>query len=167
MLADQFSQIFREEHRQVRDVLLDLIQAFQDRNRERVWDLLSRGSAFIGPHFRYEEEGLYPALVEIYGPDQIDQLYREHDHAIQSAGKLMALADKPAYTDEDVAEATRIVRSILPHVSGCDGLSVMVEKLPEEKVQGILDLRDQARTEGLDLFQWVQKVRERPIQEAP
>ncbi len=33
MLSDQFSQIFRDEHREIRDTLLDLIVAFQERDR--------------------------------------------------------------------------------------------------------------------------------------
>ncbi len=32
MLADHFTQVFREEHRQIRDMLLDLMQAFNTRN---------------------------------------------------------------------------------------------------------------------------------------
>lgn len=54
MLADRFTQVFREEHRQVRDFLLDLIQAFQDRNLPRARELLGRLAALTGPHFRYE-----------------------------------------------------------------------------------------------------------------
>jgi len=44
--------------------LLDLIQAFQDRNLSRARELLGRVAALTGPHFRYEEEALYPALTE-------------------------------------------------------------------------------------------------------
>jgi len=36
MLADHFTQIFREEHRSVRDTLLDLIRAFGDRDKRRI-----------------------------------------------------------------------------------------------------------------------------------
>jgi hypothetical protein len=162
MLADQFSQIFREEHRQVRDLLLALIQAFRERDLDRIWDLLGQGAAFIGPHFRYEEEALYPALVGVYGEDYIEQLLREHDGAIRSSGRLMALADQPSLSADDVAEATGIIRGILPHVSDCDGLSIMAETLPDEQVQTILDARERSLAAGLDLFQWVQQVRARP-----
>jgi hypothetical protein len=32
MLTEHFTQVFREEHRQIRDMLLDLMQAFNTRN---------------------------------------------------------------------------------------------------------------------------------------
>jgi hypothetical protein len=42
MLSDQFSQIFRDEHREIRDTLLDLIVAFQERDKARIQTLLQQ-----------------------------------------------------------------------------------------------------------------------------
>ncbi len=161
-LADQFTQMFREEHRSVRDVLLDLIQAFQERDRARIQDLLTQTAALAGPHFRYEEEALYPGLVEILGEEYIQKLLRDHDLAIGIAKKLVEMAGKELLTDDDVAMAVRFVRSILPHVSDCDGLSIMVERLPEEKVEAVFASRDHARGENLNLLEWADGVRRRP-----
>jgi hypothetical protein len=163
MLSDQFSRIFRDEHRQIRDELLALIQAFQDRDKTRIGALLNQVAADTGPHFRYEEESLYPALVEIFGPDYIDELFRDHDRAIGTAQRLIQIAGQATIRDEDVAEATRLVRSILPHVSDCDGLSIMVERLPEGKVRTILETRDHSREAGLNLLQWTEQVRNRSV----
>ena len=162
MLADQFTQTFRDEHRKIRDVLLDLIQAFKERNGERIRTLLGQAAVYVGPHFRYEEEALYPALVDIFGEEYIEQLLGDHDRAIGTAQRLIELSEKDPLTDEDVQEATRLVRSVLPHVSDCDGLSIMVERLPEEKVQSILDAREHSIREGLDLLRWAGEVRNRP-----
>lgn len=162
MLAEQFTQIFRDEHRQIRDVLLELIEAFQSHDKARVQVLLDQTAAYTGPHFRYEEESLYPALVEIFGQGYIEELLRDHDRAIGTAQRLLELAGKESILDEDAAEATRLIRSILPHVSDCDGLSIMVERLPDEKVQTILDTRDRSRQAGLNLLQWTEQVRNRP-----
>lgn len=38
----------------------------------------------------------------------------------------------------------------------------MVERLPEDKVQSILDAREQSLREGLDLVRWSGEVRTRP-----
>ena len=38
----------------------------------------------------------------------------------------------------------------------------MVERLPEEKVQSILDAHEQSLQEGLDLVRWSGEVRTRP-----
>lgn len=163
MLTDQFTRIFREEHRIVRDTLLDLIDAFKARDRERARSLLQQAAAFVGPHFRYEEEALYPALVTIFGPEYIEKLLTDHDGAIRTAAELVDLAGKESLTDAEVMRATRDVQRILPHVSDCDGLSIMVERLPEETVQRILDVREKARQEGLDLLTWANTVRARPL----
>ncbi len=122
MIADQFSQMFRDEHRKVRDALLDLITAFTARDTTRAKSLLGQIAALTGPHFRYEEESLYPSLVTIFGSEYVEQLLGDHDRVIGSAHKLVELAGKPSLTDADVAAAVRLVRGILPHVSDCDGL---------------------------------------------
>ncbi len=161
-LADQFAQIFREEHRAVRDALLGLIQAYRERDRERIQSLLNQIAALTGPHFRYEEESLYPSLVEIFGEEYIEKLLGDHDAAIGRAGKLVGLAGKESLTDDDVAEAVQHIQRILPHVSDCEGLSLMVERLPKQKVKAIFAARDRALDEGLDLMKWADQVRRRP-----
>jgi hypothetical protein len=163
MSADQFTQIFREEHRAVRDGLLDLILAFQERDRNRIQSLLGQVAALTGPHFRYEEEALYPGLVEIFGEEYVEKLLGDHDQAIGRAKALVELAGKEQLSNDDVTKATRIIRTILPHVSDCDGLSIMVERLPESKVRSVLEARDRSHQAGLDLLRWASQVRTRPV----
>jgi hypothetical protein len=161
-VAEEFAKLFREEHRQIRDTLLDLLRAFQARDRARVQEGLKACAGYTGPHFRYEEESLYPALIEVFGEEYVNQLYRAHDGAIGAACRLIELAEKADLTEADIAEARRLILGILPHVSDCEGLSIMVEILPEEKVRGMLDTRDRALREGLDLIQWSTRARGRP-----
>lgn len=163
MLADQFTQTFRQEHRLVRDTLLDLIQAFVARDRERIRTLITQTATYTGPHFRYEEEALYPTLVDIFGEGYVEQLMTDHDRAIGTAKKLAELSMKDSLSDEDVNKAVAMVRNILPHVSDCDGLSIMVERLPDEKVQAVLDARDRCNADGLNLMEWAGQVRKRPV----
>ena len=163
MLADNFSQVFRHEHRIVRDTLLDLIQAFEDRDRQRIRALLTAVARLTGPHFRYEEESMYPALTGIFGVEYVEKLLRDHDRAIEIAEELIALSAKDEFNSEDIVMAVRLIRSgVLPHVSDCDGLSIMVETLPDDQVQGILDCRQQSLAAGLDLLAWAKTVRRRP-----
>jgi hypothetical protein len=161
-LTDEFTRMFRGEHREIRDALLDLAEAFAARDRSRIGSLLNQTAALTGPHFRYEEEALYPGLVEIFGPDYIEKLLGDHDVAIATARKLVELAGQESLSDRDVRTAIAYVRSILPHVSDCDGLSIMVERLPERKVQAVFDARDRSRAAGIDLLQWAAQVRQRP-----
>lgn len=160
-LAEEFTQVFREEHRQVRDLLLELIDAFESHERERISATLGQVAALAGPHFRYEEESLYPALVPIFGEPYIESLFGAHDGAIAGARRLVELAGSDALDDAEVAEAVGIARGILPHVSDCDGLSIMVEVLPAAEVESIFAARERSLGEGLDLLRWADEVRSR------
>lgn len=162
MLADDFSALFRSEHRVVRDGLLELVDAFQNRDQSRQQRVLAQIAQATGPHFRYEEEALYPALVDLFGPEYIEQLLEAHDGVIRAAKRLVTLAGQPAQSNDDAAEAVALVRRVLPHVSDCDGLSIMVERLPETRVAAILESRDRSLAEGLDLLAWADRVRSRP-----
>ncbi len=162
MSTERFARVFRNEHRQVRDVLLDLIAAFEARELASVRALLDRAAVLTGPHFRYEEESLYPALAEIFGEGYIEKLLGDHDRAIGTAKKLVGLSKKQSLTEDDVGTACRLVREVLPHVSDCDGLSIMVERVDATTVREILDTRDRAREAGLNLLEWADQVRGRP-----
>lgn len=167
MLADKFTQIFREEHRAVRDSLLDLIQAFSEKQAGKARSLLMTIAALTGPHFRYEEEKMYPALVSLFGGKYVRSLLSAHDKAIEGAKELVQLSGKDSLTDEDAKRAVEIAREILPHVSDCDGLSIMVERLPEAEVQAILDTRERCNKANLNLLEWAQKARTKPAITVP
>jgi hypothetical protein len=162
MLADEFAKAFREEHREIRDTLFALSKAFEQRDKNRINEMLGKTAALTGPHFRYEEEALYPSLIEIFGDAYIEKLLEDHDRAIAGANALVQLAQKDRLTSEDSQRATELVRTILPHVSDCEGLSIMAETLPEQRIRNILAARDACQREGLDLIEWATKVRRRP-----
>jgi hypothetical protein len=48
-------------------------------------------------------------------------------------------------------------------VSDCEGLTIMVELLPDASVESIVETREAAREDGLDLLTWAAEVRGRPI----
>ncbi|MBS1836471.1 MAG: hemerythrin domain-containing protein [Actinobacteria bacterium] len=161
-MSEAFSTMFRDEHRQVRDGLLDLSTAFGEREGKRAGELLGRIAALTGPHFRYEEESMYPLLVQIFGPEYIDALIDDHDVAIAGARRLVELAGTEL-DDADVEEAQRLIRAILPHVSDCDGLSIMVERLDAADVAEIFAARERTLDADLDLLTWDDTVRTRPV----
>jgi len=162
-MMERFSTIFADEHRRVRDLLLDLVALFQVGDQARARATLAELAAVSGPHFRYEEESLYPALVPLFGDDYIEKLFGDHDGVIASARHLVELAAADRLTPDEVADAVRLVRSMLPHVSDCDGLTIMVEVLPPGAVESVLGARDAAREENLDLLSWASAVRSRPV----
>ncbi|MCC7417550.1 MAG: hemerythrin domain-containing protein [Acidobacteria bacterium] len=161
-MADRFTSMFRDEHRAVRDSLLDLVDAFTARDIPRAGTLLGRIAGLTGPHFRYEEEVMYPALVGLFGPAYIAKLYQDHNQAIGAAQGLVALAGKSSWSDDDVRKGVELTRAILPHVSDCDGLSIMVERLGDGQIGQIFTARDRSNAAGLDLLRWAAEVRRPP-----
>jgi len=159
---ERFAAVFREEHRVVRDLLLDLVDAYESGNSVRARKVLTEVARITGPHFRYEEETLYPALVPVFGAEYIEKLLGDHDFAIASARRLVELTDGHGLSEEEQTRAVRLTRGILPHVSDCEGLTIMVELFPEPAVASVLEARDRAREEGFDLLTWARGVRTRP-----
>ncbi len=151
---------FREDHRRVRDLLLDLRQAFRDRDVARSRAILGELNAFVGPHFRFEEESLYPALRPILG-EYVDQLIQAHDGIIDTARQAAALVQKPALSEEDAQAGILGVMTIIPHVSDCDGLIIMLEKLEAAELSKIARNIQECRQAGLSLLDWADKVRGR------
>ena len=87
----------------------------------------------------------------------------EHDKAIIAALRLEKLAVKKPFDASDTKQAVHLVRGILPHVSDCEGLSIMVEVLPESISENILKTRERAHKDNFDLITWAIEVRKRPF----
>ena len=158
---DEFTLVFRQEHRTIRDLLLDLSSAFRDGDTRSASALVHEVAERTGPHFRYEEERLYPSLVPLFGEEYVEKLLADHDGAIRSSARLAELAERDAITEAESAEAVDLVRGILPHVSDCDGLSIFVETLPPDEVRSILDARADANDVGVPLLEWARHIRVR------
>lgn len=54
MPLEQFTEASRDEHRQLRDMLLGLIDVFESSNRERVRQGIEEMAAHAAPHFQYK-----------------------------------------------------------------------------------------------------------------
>jgi hypothetical protein len=162
MLIDQFIADFRAEHRKIRDTLLELVNAFQDRDKPRIQTLVEQFAGQAGPHFRYEEEALYPAVAEITGRNFIEELLWDHDNAIAAIGKVQQMAVQEELSDEDLQHAAVLLRSMFLHTSNCDGLAIIVERLPEENIRSIVSAHARATAAGLPLLTWAAELRERP-----
>jgi len=51
----------------VRDGLLDIMSALEAKDVKKAREVLGKLDALVGPHFRFEEEALYPALKVFLG----------------------------------------------------------------------------------------------------
>ncbi|GBC75491.1 hypothetical protein HRbin06_00809 [archaeon HR06] len=153
-------QEFREDHRKVRDGLLELASAFEACDLKRAKEILGYLNQILGPHFRFEEEALYPSLKVFLG-EYIDKLLKDHDGAIKTAKDLISLIEKGKISKEEGKEAAKITKSLLVHVSDCEGLAIIAERLSKNEIDKITERLLEARREGISLIDWADKIRKR------
>lgn len=146
---------FREDHRKVRDGLLQIIEALKAKDVSKAGDILGNLNTLLGPHFRYEEEVLYPALRVFLG-EYVDQLISEH-----TAKACLELLNKGRLTDKEGEEAAKAARALLVHVSNCDGLAILSERLGEKDLQNLGEKLLSMRKEGVSLLDWAEKIRKK------
>lgn len=149
---------FREDHRKVRDGLLEIIQALQAKDVKKAGEILGRINVLVGPHFRYEEETLYPALRVFLG-EYVDQLLKEHDGVIETARTCARLLQKGSLTDREAKEASDAARVLLVHVSNCDGLAILSERLEPKELGRLAEELNAARNKGVALLDWAETIR--------
>ncbi len=160
-MSESFYTQFRKEHRLIRDLIFDLITCLLQKDLQKAGHLLADLNRLTGPHFRYEEEALYPSLVPVFGEPYILKLLTDHDLAIARARKLQAIIDRGHLSDEEYLHCLDLVRSILPHVSDCEGLTIMVERLPEKTMGFITQTMQSSLTDDIPLFEWEESLRGR------
>ena len=149
---------FREDHRKVRDGLLEMIDALQLKNVSKSRQILGKLNILVGPHFRYEEETLYPTLRVFLG-EYVDQLLKEHDGVINTARACAELLAKDKLTDEEAKQAADAARALLIHVSNCDGLAILSERLDKKELDNLADKFAVIRKAGVSLLDWAAKIR--------
>lgn len=151
---------FREDHRKVRDGLLELMESLQSKDVVKARKILDKINVVVGPHFRYEEEVLYPTLRVFLG-EYVDQLLTEHDGVIATARSCAELLKKDCLTDEKAKLAVSAARALLIHVSNCDGLSILSERLSKNEVDALSEKLATARKAGVSLLDWAETIRKK------
>lgn len=151
---------FREDHRKVRDGILDIFDALKAKDVVKARKILGDLNTLVGPHFRYEEENLYPALKVFLG-EYVDQLLKEHDGAIETARICAQLLQKDKLTDEEAEQAANAARAILVHVSNCDGLAILSERLSKKEIDNLGERFAEARKAGTPLLEWAETIRKK------
>ncbi|MEE9611744.1 MAG: hemerythrin domain-containing protein, partial [Desulfatiglandales bacterium] len=139
---------FREDHRKVRDYLLDLASAAEAGDVTKAGGILGQIDILIGPHFRYEEETLYPAMKEFLG-DYVDSLIEEHEGAIGTAKTAAKLLSQSSLSKEERQAVAKAARALLVHVSNCDGLNILTERFSQQKLDELGEHFAQSRAEGV------------------
>ncbi len=151
---------FRDDHRKVRDGILDITDALREKNVKKAREILGQLNVLVGPHFRYEEEHLYPALRALLG-EYVDQLLSEHNNVIDTAKVCASLLSKDTLTDKESQDASNAAMQILIHVSNCDGLAILSERFSPKEMDQLADSYADARQKGVPLLEWADTIRVR------
>lgn len=144
----------------MRDGLLDLIEALQKRDVVKGREILGNINTLVGPHFRYEEDTLYETLRQFLG-EYVDQLLKEHDQVIDTAKSAAQLLSKDSLTEREASDAITATRSLLVHVSNCDGLAILSERLSKEELERLAQVFMDKREAGVPLLEWAEKIRKK------
>src|SRR5579884_3784091 len=94
---------FHGDHQKVVDALFALRQAISARDVPRVRQILSEAEGLIGPHFKFEELYLYPALEPFLGEAYGKRLLNEHDGIFRSVRKIAELAKSDSWTTHSIS----------------------------------------------------------------
>ncbi len=151
---------FREDHRKVRDGLLDLASAAEAGDVLKARNILGQIDTLVGPHFRYEEETLYQTLREFLG-DYVDSLIDEHDGAIATARTAAKVLSQSSLTKEEGQVVSKAARALLIHVSNCDGLNILAERLSQKQLDKLADAYAKSRAAGVPLLRWADTIRKK------
>jgi hypothetical protein len=159
-MSDKLDPIieFREDHRKVRDYLLDLADAAEAGDVAKAGGILGQVDTLIGPHFRYEEETLYPAMKEFLG-DYVDSLIEEHGGAIETAKTAAKVLSQPTISEEEGQVVAKAAKALLVHVSNCDGLNILAERFSQQKLDDLGEAFAQSRAAGVPLLRWADTIR--------
>lgn len=149
---------FRNDHRKVRDSILAITEAIGKKDVKKAREILGELNDLVGPHFRYEEEYLYPALRKFLG-DYVGQLLGEHDGVIETAKKCATLLQKESLTEEEAEDARKAAMALLVHVSNCDGLAILSERFTSEELEELGRRFEESRKAGIPLLEWADTIR--------
>ena len=140
------------------DTIAEFMEALQSKDVAKARKILDKINVLVGPHFRYEEEILYPTLRVFLG-EYVDQLLKEHDGVIATARSCAELLKKDSLTGEEAKQAVSAARALLIHVSNCDGLSILSERLNKKEIDTLSEKLATARKAGVPLLDWSETIR--------
>jgi len=149
---------FRDDHRKVRDGILEITEALKKKDVPKARKVLNNLNVLVGPHFRYEEEHLYPALRKFLG-EYVDQLISEHDKVIETAQACAELLAKDTLSSQEAEDAQKAAMALLIHVSNCDGLAILSERFNTRELDDLSNEYLSARKAGVPLLEWAEKIR--------
>lgn len=153
-LREKFLRVFKQEHQTILDRLLDLREAVRESDPTRARELVEVLDDVMGPHFRVEEEALYPMLKPHLGERNVSGLFEEHVGAVAAMHQLKSNVGDPRWLEENGETVLGELEGFFMHVAACDGLSIIVERFREDQKLDLAGALDRVQAENLPLTRW-------------
>lgn len=153
-IQEKFIKAFKQEHQQILDRLLALKDAIEKTDTDLASNLVEELDQIMGPHFRVEEEALYPMLVEYLGDENVKELLSEHQRAVETLYNFKKCINNKTWLSQHREEALNKLQGFFMHVTGCDGLSIIIERFSEQQKAKLANHLDIVHSEARPLTQW-------------
>lgn len=119
-------QRLKADHKATILALTELRRALVQRDREAARRRAEELDLLAGPHIRFEEQSLYPALRKV-DAHRIDALHREHETIAVALGDIRRrLEDGDGHVPYRVLAAE--LTPFFNHTLSCDGVLYLVER---------------------------------------
>ena len=83
-------------------------------NLSRIFNIVICLDKIGGPHFRFEEESLYPVLKKFFGEEYYEHLLVAHDRIIKSAKTLSEVLGKGEISHQEAYDLVDLIRNDVP-----------------------------------------------------
>jgi hemerythrin-like domain-containing protein len=153
-IQEKFIKAFKQEHQQILDGLLVLRSAIQKIDIKQASEIVEKLDNIMGPHFRVEEDALYPMLTEYLGQENVNNLLNEHRGAVEVLHSFKKYIGDEAWLSTHREEALKKLEGFFMHVTGCDGLSIIIERFSDQQKAKLADYLDYVHTQPQSLTQW-------------
>ncbi len=153
-IQEKFIKAFKQEHQRILDGLLALREAIRKIDTKQASEIVERLDSIMGPHFRVEEEALYPMLTEYLGQENIQNLLSEHQEAVEVLYNFKKYIGDEAWLSAHREEVLKKLVGLFMHVTSCDGLSIIIERFSDRQKTKLADYLDHVRTQSQPLTQW-------------
>jgi len=152
----------KSDHYQVRDSLLDLIDATGKRDAQKALEILLRLDKLTGPHFRWEEESFYLAFEKFFGRQYLEYLLSVHDRIIKRGKELAEILGTGQITAEQAKILPDIIRNdVLSHPIECEGILIFADRLSRQELDKLAADLEKARKQGVPLLEWGDKIKDK------
>ncbi len=154
MENNRFLRAFKEEHKVILNELLELRKVVNNRDNEAAAKLVEDLDRIMGPHFKVEEEALYPMLREYFGDENVEKLIEEHDIATSAMIEFKNNIGNKGYLEEHARDTLKHLQGFFMHVTSCDGLSIIIDRFSDEQKQELETRLDEVWENPEPLTSW-------------